>query len=256
MVTNLINNHPNFRLDYDNEAIQQFMVYVHNTMHNDFFLGEAQNPPLLSNQLTYWQDDDFARFHLINKEYFTRLHLGSRGMERWGSTNNMLFRYHTYIRRWYPQCEWVMLRRDPRDNWASFSQHWHPDTADEVELHFEMFTQRTGMAMRFCDAGYPNVHVLEYHEVVQDPELVYRTLGIDVPKDYLRNAREILYNRSYGLSPQEAIQAVDEPIAKSRVGRWKRDLSETEVEWCKLAFPEECKRYDEIDGTAGSSLLG
>jgi hypothetical protein len=249
LVANLIKNHPDFEIDFDNEAINQFMWYVQKTMDNVFFLKAANNVPPLEKQIVYWQDNDFHHFHELNKTYFTYLHLGWDSGRRWGSTNNLMCFYYEIIWKWYPEAEWVLLQRDPRDNWASFRHHKHPYSENGEIDHWELFVSRYNRVHRIREAlrNDPRVHLIQYHEVVNDPELVYRLLGISIPENYLESGKEVLFDRSYGLSLDEIKEALTgNPIVTSRVGRWKRDLSKDEIDRCEKAFPEICNYYDEV----------
>lgn len=248
LVNNLLTNHPDYQIDYDNEAIQQFLVYVGKTMSDFFFLKAAENVPPLERQVVYWQENDFERFHELNKDYFTRMHMGWNSGLRWGSSNSMQAVFHNLVWRWYPKAEYVFVQRDPRDNWASFRSHRHPLSDSGEWDHWDLFVYRytkiQGVMDRFRDD--PRTYYLQYHEVVHDPLIVYRTLGIEPPRDYLLNAERVIYDRSYGLTTEEAKKVASEKIITSRVGRWRRDLSPMEVARCYERFPEICAYYDEV----------
>ena len=218
-------------------------------MENFFFLKAANNIHPLEEQIVYWQDDNFRRFHEINKAYFTQMHLGWDSGLRWGSSNSLMCYRYKLIWEWYPKAEWVFLQRDPRDNWASFRSHRHPYTEDGGESeHWRLFVARSKQVNKIRDRlrDDPRVYCLQYHEVVNDPELVYRTLGITTPENYLDNGKEVLFDRSYGLTGPEAKEAMEKPIITSRVGRWKRDLNEEEIARCRKEFPNICAYYDEV----------
>ncbi len=248
LVNNLLTNHPDFKIDYDNEAIQQFLTYVHATMKNFFFLKAANNVPPLHEQVVYWQENDFERYHELNKDYFTRMHMAWNSGLRWGSSNSLQGVFHKLIWRWYPKAEYIFVQRDPRDNWSSFRSHEHPYSESGEWDHWDLFVHRykkiTSVMDRLRDD--PRTYYLQYHEVVHDPMLVYRTLGIKPPENYLNNADKVLFDRSYGLTSPEAKEVLDKKIITSRVGRWKRDLSPEEIQRCQQTFPELCAYYDEV----------
>ena len=75
IVANLVRNHPDFVIDFDNEAIQQFMWYVKKTMEDYFFLKAAKNLHPLEEQIVDWHENDFEVFRALNRAYFTQMHL-------------------------------------------------------------------------------------------------------------------------------------------------------------------------------------
>jgi hypothetical protein len=218
-------------------------------MKNFFFLKAATIMPLLDGNIRYWHENDFENFHELNREYFTRMHQAWDKEVRWGSSNNLQILYIDLIWRWYPKAEFIFLARDPRDNWSSFRSHLHPRSMSGEWDHWELFVDRFRRIRKIMKdlRDDPRTYTVEYHEVVHNPLLVYEMLGIEPPENYLENADIVLLGRSYGLTTPEALQVVRDKIITTRVGRWKRDLSEEEVRKCTEAFPEECAYYDGID---------
>ena len=252
LIGNLLNNHPDFDLDFDNEAVPQFLAYASDLPKNMFFLNDGRDSEYLRRHVGHWRDNDCANLHELNRAYFTRLHLGWNSGLRWGSCNPYQVFHMELTWRWYPDAEFVIVQRDPRDIWASYRHHRHyaegksldSENAAQWVQYVRLLQTVHDMCGRFGED--PRVHLVQYHHVVKDPELIYRLLGLEAPENYIENARTVLLGRSYGLSTDELkdVAVNGDKILTSRVGRWKRDLTDEEISRVEGVFPMTCAFYD------------
>lgn len=244
MVGQLLANHSDYQTDFDIDPSIEFLKYVAKTMDDYFFFSETPGTAL-GDRDKYWKDNDYAEWHLLNIEYFQGLHLSyRRGATRWGSSSCLTYLYRDMLWKWFPQATFLMVMRDPRDLWCSFRQlHMREGISDAWE-HFLNYRGAT-IPPRDEDQRFK---FIEYHEVVHNPKLVFDTLGLSVPENYLNGVRDIFVGRTKG-DEQDTIDELEsgKNIITSRVGRWKRDLSEAEIVKCMGAFPEECEYYDSLD---------
>ena len=256
LVGNLVNNHPDFEINFDNEAVLQFLTYARRLLGNYFFRhadvnvspsSNEETTPVLDSPIVRLRNNDNQLFHEMSAQYFTMLHMNLEGGLRWGSSTPMQSAFSDLIWRWYPKAEFLLVRRDPRDVWASFKTLYDPSTHNEPVAHWRRFVVKMKSVFQHIEQLRTDsrVHVVEYHEVVQRPSIVYKTLGISTPDDYLYNTDTVLYQRSNGMRRDDFVAAKRNKVITTRVGRWRRDLTPLEIAQCFKEFPEMCDYYDE-----------
>lgn len=224
LVGQLLSNHPDITIDYDIDPTVHFLKYVESAQASNLFLEEKPEG---------WES--------LNIEYFQKLHHSYQsGAKRWGSSTCLVHLYRHRVWEWFPLAQFVAVLRDPRDHWCSFKHLYIPNRDDRWE-HF----------MR-CHRGLPKpgedsrMKFVEYHEVIKNPTVVFDALGLKTPKDYLDGVLEVFLSRTLGDHTKEWMIELRKgsKIITSRVGRWKRELNEDEVQRCIEAFPEACEYYD------------
>lgn len=243
LVGQLLSNHPDVSIDYDVNATILFFRYVEEMQKNYFFFTDNPNTPM-GQQDAYWRKDGFRAWHQLNINYFRGLHQSyHKGSKRWGSSTCFTYTFRKTVWGWFPQAQFVMVMRDPRDHWCSFKYLNMPKYPDRwknfVRLTRELPDKTEDSRMKF----------VEYHEVVENPTLVYDVLGMEAPENYLDGVLEVFLGRTLGDNPKAWVDDLREgrKLVTSRVGRWKRDLSREEVQRCTEAFPEACEYYDDLD---------
>jgi len=243
LVGQLLSNHSDLQTDFDIDPSIAFLKYVTSTMEDYFFFSEIPDT-ILAERDSYWKNNDHREWHLLNIEYFKRIHISYRaGAKRWGSSSCLTYLHRDILWKWFPEATFLMVMRDPRDQWCSF-RHLHmregiPDCWD----HFVKY-RRFSIPPRDED---PRFKFIEYHEVVSNPTIVFDTLGLTVPENYLNGIRDVFIGRTKGnrADINNELRSGNQMIT-SRVGRWKRDLSKEEIVKCSEAFPEECAYYDSL----------
>ncbi len=245
LVGRLLANHTDCRTDYDIDPSIRFLRYVRDTMDDYFFFSEPENSPMAAAN-EYWIKDDFRTWHLMNIEYYQQFHKSYRtGAPRWGSSSCYSHYHRKILWKWFPEAIFLIVRRDPRDHWCSFKHLYVNFEVDQ----WDWFVESRG---RLPTVGEDErIQFVEYHEVVRDPTVIFDTLGLSVPENYLTGVRDVFLHRTRGSKVADWIGNVrsGEQLITSSIGRWKRDLSEEEIQRCVDTFPEECEYYDGLDGT-------
>ena len=214
------------------------MRYVKTAQENLYFFAEPEHTPMhRANE--FWRANDFHAWHWMNMDYFQKLHQSFReGVTHWGSSTCWTYLFRDIIWDWYPEAKIVFMHRDPRDQWASFKHLELPNHPDK----FQYFKE----SMRTIPDDDRLIH-LQFHEVVEDPKIVYQRLGFPVPRNYLHGVREVFLSRTQGTTAEDWQSEITVGIVKTRVGRWRRDLTSNEIALVSVAFPELCAYYDEAE---------
>jgi hypothetical protein len=244
LVGQLLSNHPDFQTDFDIDPSIEFLKYVESTM-NDFFFFSENSGTILGDRDKYWKDNDYAEWHLLNIKYFQGLHLSyRRGATRWGSSSCLTYLYRYMLWRWFPKATFLMVMRDPRDQWCSFRKlHMRAG----IPNAWDHFLNYRGSTIPYR-VDTPRFKFIEYHEVVYNPTIVFDTLGLCVPENYLNGVRDIFIGRTKGNQQEMTVELRSgQDMITSRIGRWKRDLNTDEIAKCLQAFPAECAYYDSLD---------
>ena len=243
MVGQLLSNHADLQTDFDIDPSIAFLKYVKANMEDYFFFSEIPGT-ILADRDKYWKADDFREWHLLNIDYFQRLHLSYRaGATRWGSSSCSTYQHRDMIWNWFPEAIFLIVNRDPRDQWCSFKQLHMREGITNPWNHFVNFRRTVPVG-----ESDPRLRFVEYHEVVDDPTIVFDILGLTVPENYLNGMRDVFIGRTKGNNQQgieKDLQFGD--IITSRVGRWKRDLRMKEIVRCYKEFPNECSYYDTLN---------
>jgi len=232
LVGQLLSNHSSISIDFDIDPTIHFLKYVKNVRRDCF-----------SNMC--WGNNEFRVWDEMNVDYFHKLHQSWKNQIcRWGSSTCYTYLYRDIVCGWFPMAQFIIVRRDPRDLWCSYKQQHNPYIPDPIDRWNYFVTRITNLPKPGNDK---RIIQLEYHEVVRDPSIVFIALELDVPRNYTNGTRNVLFRRSLGLTSDEAIRAVcGNSIITSRVGRWRRDLSEEEIRRCNEVFPELCDYYDNV----------
>lgn len=243
LVGQLLSNHPDVSIDYDVNATVPFLRYVQAMQSDFFFFSDIPTTPM-GRQDAYWRKDGFRAWNLLNIEYFQGLHqsYSRHGVHRWGSSTCFSHVFRHTLWKWFPQAQFFVVMRDPRDHWCSFKYLHMPKYPDRWNNFVRCVGELPGKGED------PRIKFVEYHEVVKNPTLVYDLLGLETPENYLDGVLEIFLGRTLGREPKEWVDDLREgkKLMTSRVGRWKRDLSEEEVQRCTEVFPETCEYYDDL----------
>ncbi len=244
MVGNLLANHSSAKTDYDIDISTAFLEYVIRSMKDYYFFKEQLHTPM-EKANRFWNAEDHREWHLLNLRYFADLHQSHRsGSPRWGSSTTFTYIYRSLIWKWFPRATFLMVMRDPRDNWCSY-KHLHVNGVKNETEKWNRFVHHHKNTIPRRDED-PRIIFIEYHEVVHNPTMVFDILGLSTPENYLNNMITVYLGRSNGdkvYSPAKELRE-GSPMVTSRVGRWKRDLSVEEVTRCTETFPKECEYYD------------
>lgn len=248
MVGHLLSHHPDLLTNYDIDVSTMFLSWLRKTMKDHFFFAERNNDAI-GFESQYWMNNEMREWHLLNMEYFRGMHISYRvGAPRWGSSSCFTYYSRELLWTWFPKATLLMVARDPRDHWCSF-KHLHIVDCKDKESQWRRFVSLyKNLPARNED---PRMKFVEYHDVLRDPTIVFDILGLAAPENYLDGMEEIYYARTRGdveYKPKRTWQEGDgNPMVQSRVGRWKRDLSEEEIQRCTEALPELCAYYDAVE---------
>ena len=241
LVGQLLSNHPDIAIDYDIEAILHFLWYAKHTQEDFWFFAEPEHS-IIDRSNEFWRANDWREWHLLNIDYFQKMHQGFRnGFPHWGNSTCFIYRHQDIIWSWFPRAKFAVVRRDPRDHWCSFKELYTPQHPDKWEWFVKNHRKLPP------EGNDPRSITIEYHEAVRNPESVFESLGFLAPEHYLNGTMEVYLARSHGSSRDErrlAVQNRNTSLVQSRVGRWKRELPPDEVRRCYETFPELCAYYD------------
>jgi len=242
MVGQILANNPDLQTDSDIVPALDFIRHVEKT-YKDFFFFNEQPGTILGDMDKYWTDNDYREWHLLNLEYFKSIHYSYRmGARHWGSSSPLCYQHTSLLWKWFPKAVFLMVMRDPRDQWSSF-KHLHMRKGADSWKSFNY----CHVTLPSRGNNHPQIKFVEYHEVVHNPTIVFDTLGLSVPENCTKGMRDIFLCRTHGNADMidELRRGTD--MITSRIGRWKRDLNGDEIRRCTEAFPKECEYYDNLD---------
>ncbi len=239
LVGHLLSNHPTVDIDYDIGPSLHFLRYARDAANDHFFFSNENPPSPMWKRNQHWLKDDRREWHLLNMDYFQSMHRGYGRAHRWGSSTCATYQHRKLLFKWYPNATFVIVKRDPRDLWCSHRKLVNPN----IDNKWDDFIKTYSSLPTENEKG---IKVIEYHDVVTRPELVFTLFDLDIPQNYLSGVQEVFLARTLGSDPRLWKSELGEGLIRSRIGKWQRELSPREIRMLELAFPEECEYYDKV----------
>jgi O-antigen biosynthesis protein len=162
-----------------------------------------------------------------------------------------------FIRRLFPDEKIIVLERNPLDIAASFKTTWGVDLTDDVALKngetvlFDLFIGLDNIR-KLARLGLPNVHVVSYECLVEDPtatvSAVLRHFQIDTST---LDPNTINHVRTDAINPahfgDEKIRQTDS-VHRRSIGTWRSVLKREEAELVAAYFSLD---IEELPGAKG-----
>lgn len=218
-------------LDFDLTVAWRFVQFYENCQTDPTIKMDSKQDPINVRSREIFGDGEW--FELASKQYFGSLHSGWTHGHRWGSSAKaLLFKRHV-IKQWFPSATWVFVLRDPRDVWASLKHaKWSDQTWKDTV---------NGFAATYCTyltaLDDKTICVVRYEDVVDDPGILAKLVGVPKAENPLFGTGEIFQNRSL---PRPIKIGKDGMV--ERRNRWKTELTDGESQSissiCKLVFDE------------------
>lgn len=150
-----------------------------------------------------------------------------QGKRRWADKTPQTIRILPYLWDLFPTAKFVHMIRDGRDVACSIiPQKWGPDNVKDAAKRW-VWCIEAGVRHRADTARYTEIR---YEDLVLHPERELRRLcaWIGEPFDPAMLAHEA---KEHDLAPgtESSAAQVGKPIYTSAIGRWKRDLSPSDV---------------------------
>jgi len=152
------------------------------------------------------------------------------GKPRWGEKTPVHIRYVDVLARMYPNLAVLHIIRDPRDVAASLSQAEFAECGDAVSFALE-WIENLELEERLAGLD-PNLNDrilrVRYEDLVVEPSHTLRSICRHIGEDF---EPEMLAFHKFADLAQDAnwMNGVAQPLNRSSVGRWRRDLNGREA---------------------------
>jgi protein-tyrosine sulfotransferase len=201
---------------------------IHCGPESTVFLARISSPAEIAGRfgfdpavLTRLRDDSRSQAEFIDR--FREFCLAASGKRLWADKTPENIRRFDFVKKHFPNAKLIHVVRDGRDTVCSLrTRAWmklgHGSNLDVIRHCARYWARRAGAGLRF--AGRPDYMELRYEALTHQPETELRRvmdfLGLDWDPAMLQ--------ADPGASQREA-----RPIYDSALGRWRKELSSTEV---------------------------
>lgn len=252
LVQSMLASHPEFAFPPETSFIRRFIV-------GGYLDGQHQKKGWAGVKRILREDRVLGRLEvslgeLINEfetagEVFSSVRLYERilefyasqqGKPGYGDKDPRLIEFLPILHRYWPNSRIIHIIRDPRDVLASKKKAaWSKDRNPLLHIFANKVQMKLGdeWGERLFGSNYIKII---YENLLHDPETTLKTLcqqlGIDFHPDML----------SFGKAAERIVSAEEMswkketlgPLLRNNQGKWKKDLTETEVTLCERVLPE------------------
>jgi len=181
-------------------------------------------------------------FTATMEEYAARI-----GKPRWGEKSPGHEHHIVTLEKWYPSAKFLFLIRDPRAVYASMlnvpwgnkSVYWQATSWNDSLKVLEKYNAEQ------------RVKAVKYEDLVQDPEVVLRSLCNFIGEDFDDG---MIHNRSEITSPisgaivkewtkEHLKSTLAKPVTAKSINKWKSQLTAYEIEAIERLTDAQMRRY-------------
>ena len=203
---------------------------------------------LISNpQKTIKWDIDVSNIHsngkdvpfIFNNIFNTYKDSSNSSSKIWGDKSPLNTNFIQYIYPEFPDAKYIFLIRDPRDVALSYRKYLGSDS-----FRFGIWKWKDSVKSYDYLLKRTNVLLVKYENLVESP-----TIELNRITDFLSLSSDDSISKSkvsaekMGVEEDSHHQNLRKPISSSSVGKWKNELSETDLSYFTKNIKTEMKRF-------------
>lgn len=161
----------------------------------------------------------------------------------WGDKSPLNTNFIQYIYPEFPDAKYIFLIRDPRDVALSYRKYLGSDS-----FRFGIWKWKDSVKSYDYLLKRTNVLLVKYENLVESPtsELNRITDFLSLSSDDSISTSKVSAEKM-GVEEDSHHQNLRKPISSSSVGKWKNELSETDLSYFPKNIKTEMKRFGYLD---------
>lgn len=199
----------------------------------------VKSPDPLAERIMQLSNNDFEDYYEWCKTSFGSLHTGWKQGIRWGNNCKPIIDHVPVLRKLFPEAIVINMMRDPRDVWASIKlAKWNG---------LEYFNDMTFFLSRYryiyLTASQDGIFTLKYEDLVNDPQTAFDLIGEKFKPEYIAGTGKTFHYRTLPIPPSKPWSEMRDEVMTSRIGRYKTDLPDYEIEIIEDAFGDILEKH-------------
>jgi hypothetical protein len=164
-------------------------------------------------------------------DYLYRSYAEQKGAVRWGDKTPIYSSYMDLIHQIFPQAKFIHIIRDGRDVALSMLEKW-----GKKEIHIDIYFAARNWVRRIKQAqaagkrlGSNYYYELTYESLVASPEQELLTICNFLEEPFIEEMATHHQQARQQIESGSFHEAVRQPANKSRIGRWREEMSAAEL---------------------------